>query len=351
MNSDSQLTSEQQAEIDSIAQDWFLLMTSGEPSKQDQSAFNQWLKANIRHQLAYEEVKALWTDIQDLESAFSAEGANQNEKLDVTRNDKVVSIESLPKGKSENRAEQPRRKFRKAYWATAAVAFFAFITINMSGVTRQWQADHLTQVGEQKQVILPDGSTVWLNTDTAIDIRYNVNVREIALLYGEAQFDVKRNVDRPFLVTANQGKATALGTLYTVKQQDDAVQVTVSEGVVEVVSPAHFNSADSRVLLEQGQQSQFFTGTAPTQALQINLNKELAWRKGFIAIDNLTLSEALNEVDRYHPGHIFLLADQPSQEPITARLAIKSLDNGLEALVATQGLEVMRLTDKVLIIR
>lgn len=58
-------------------------------------------------------------------------------------------------------------------------------------------SDHHTAVGEQARIELPDGSIAWLNTDTAIDVRYSENRREIVLLKGEAQFDVQKIPDRP----------------------------------------------------------------------------------------------------------------------------------------------------------
>jgi transmembrane sensor len=230
--------------------------------------------------------------------------------------------------------------------------------INALSTSTHWMSDHHTAVGEQSRIELPDGSIAWLNTDTAIDVRYSEGRREIALLQGEAQFDVQKNPNRPFVVSANVGQSTALGTIYAVRKNDDAVLVTVTEGSVEVVSPLakHENSVSSsaaqgRVVLQHGEQTRYTAGAPPGAAEKAHTAVDLAWLKGFIVIRNQPLADALAEIDRYHPGRILLLADAEILEPVTARLAINSVDNGLDALAATQGLKVTRLTDYLVLIR
>lgn len=134
--------------------------------------------------------------------------------------------------------------------------------------------------------------------------------------------------------------------------------VTVTEGRVEVVSPLSDSSgattqraAQGSVVLKHGEQTRYTTGAPPSAVDKVHTATELAWRNGFIAIRNQPLADALAEIDRYHPGRIVLLADTGKLQPVTARLAINSVDNGLDALAATQGLKVTRLTDYLVLVR
>lgn len=88
-------------------------------------------------------------------------------------------------------------------------------------------------VGEQRQLELPDGSVIYLNTNSQVQIDYTATTRNILLLQGEAHFDVAKNPERPFNVYAGGGLVQAVGTAFTVFFKDDeAIDVTVTEGKV-----------------------------------------------------------------------------------------------------------------------
>ena len=88
-------------------------------------------------------------------------------------------------------------------------------------------------MGEQRQLELPDGSVIYLNTNSQVQIDYTATTRNILLLQGEAHFDVAKNPGRPFNVYAGGGLVQAVGTAFTVFFKDDeAIDVTVTEGKV-----------------------------------------------------------------------------------------------------------------------
>jgi hypothetical protein len=76
----------QQAMIDSMAQDWLLLMTSGEPSDDDRARFHRWLDENPQHLQAYDELSGLWADIDSLRNAFASPAAPENGFTNEPRN-------------------------------------------------------------------------------------------------------------------------------------------------------------------------------------------------------------------------------------------------------------------------
>ena len=140
----------------------------------------------------------------------------------------------------------------------------------------------------------------------------------------------------------------ALGTVFNVHDDGSGVLVTVSEGTVEVTSPLDSQDPSAQAVaipvLNAGEQVRYIEGAPPGPVRQVNHVSVTAWRHGFIAIRNLPLSDALSEIDRYRPGRIVLLAETNGLEPVTARVSIGSIDDGLSALVATQGLKVTQVT-------
>lgn len=310
--------------IDAAAQDWFLLMTSGDPTEDDHAFFNAWLAADPRHQAVYDELSALWDGIGDLNEAF-------------------VGADTRPA------AHHPYASRRNpVLWGGLAAACVAVLFLVSPNLAVQITADHRAGVGEQTRIELPDGSIAWLNTDTAISVDYRTESRRIGLLRGEALFDVAKDAGRPFSVMAHNGRSTALGTVFAVRDDGAGVVVTVSEGTVEVASPL---TGGETVILRARDQVRYREGAAPSAVHRVAFPAATQWREGFIAIEGLPLDDAISEIDRYRPGRIVLLADADRLDKVTARLAISSIDDGLDALAATHGLSVTRLTDYLVIVR
>jgi len=333
-----------QETIDDAARDWLLLLCSGEASNRDRARFEQWLVADPRHREAFETLRELWYGIDALEDAFAGARRVPSEQP-VPTTDPAASP-AVSAARAGPVADHPRRR---AAWSAAAAAC---LVLALGAASNWWTAlvaDHRTGVGEQARITLPDGSVAWLNTDTAIDVDYGGERRRIVLLHGEARFEVSPDAGRPFAVRAQGGRSAALGTAYTVHDQSDGATVTVSEGTVEVRSPAGQGGDDARPagerrIVNAGERVRYATGAPPGTVRAADLQAEAAWRRGFVGIDGMPLADALDEIDRYRPGRIVLLDGAAADEPVTARLSIDSIDRGLEALAATQDLAVTRVT-------
>lgn len=94
-----------------------------------------------------------------------------------------------------------------------------------------------TKIGSHSKVVLPDGSTVWLNGGSRItyDKTFNQSIREVALT-GEAYFDVTRNVEKPFIIHTRQMDIKVLGTAFNVKAypEDNSSEASLIHGAIEV---------------------------------------------------------------------------------------------------------------------
>jgi transmembrane sensor len=75
-----------------------------------------------------------------------------------------------------------------------------------------WVADYRTAIGEQREIILADGTRLWLNTASAINVYFNARERRIQLVTGEIFIATAKDTRRPFQVDTAQGQLRALGT-------------------------------------------------------------------------------------------------------------------------------------------
>ncbi|MEQ9557399.1 MAG: FecR domain-containing protein [Rhodospirillales bacterium] len=315
--------------VDAAAQDWFLRLGPDGGDAAAQAEFRAWLAADPRHKPAYDEVRAAWDAAGDLDSTFALD-------------DEVATVTPM-------RRRRPIRQTAVGGLLAACLALFAAgAALDLPTALR---ADHATAAGEQRRVALPDGSTAFLNTDTAIAVDYSAAGRRITLLKGEALFEVAKDTARPFDVLALGGRARALGTVYAVRDGGDAAEVTVAEGTVKVSAPLAVDG-ESAVTLRAGDRVSYRPGGAPGAVGHVEDGApQLAWRRGVVVLDGAPFARALAEIDRYRPGKILLLADTAKLEPVTAHLSLTALDGGIRALAATHGLHVTQVTDYLLIVR
>ncbi|MFT4241810.1 MAG: FecR domain-containing protein [Acidovorax sp.] len=169
-----------------------------------------------------------------------------------------------------------------------------------------WRTEHhATAIGEQRSVALADGSTLTLDTATALDVSWHLRSRRVALRHGQARFAVEPSAWRPFEVTAAATRIRVVGTIFDVRRDRDQVQVTVLQGRVEVRGPG---SADAPQLLTPGQRLHL-GGPLPATPQPVDATQVGAWQLGRLVFDRTPLREALAEVQRYRSAPIRLRDD------------------------------------------
>lgn len=156
----------------------------------------------------------------------------------------------------------------------------------------------VTPRGDVRRVSLPEGSSVTLNTSTALRPDIEGAVRRVELIRGEALFDVAKDPARPFVVAARDLRVRVVGTSFTVRvHEDDRVEVAVREGVVEVhregdAQPLRLTAGDVAVAAPAGELRR---SSAPLETLE----RAMAWREGRLDLTGLTLGQAAAEFRRY----------------------------------------------------
>jgi len=179
-----------------------------------------------------------------------------------------------------------------------------------------------TGVGEYRQYQLPDGTRIHLNTDTRLLVQFTPEARRAVLEYGEIMFEVAHDRQRPFSVGAGRRRVEAIGTAFVVKLVRDELQVTVTEGKVELASvdegaarterDTTFHSAPVYVGVGQTVQVAALVEEPNLKVESISeadVRRRLAWRDGLLDFHRTPLSQVVFEVNRYSGKHI--LIDDP----------------------------------------
>ncbi|MBJ7222620.1 MULTISPECIES: FecR domain-containing protein [unclassified Brenneria] len=162
-------------------------------------------------------------------------------------------------------------------------------------------ADHHSATGEIKRLVLQDGTRLWLNTASVVDVQFDSQRRQLVLLAGDIMVDTAAD-PRPLSVSSAEGQMLALGTRFSVEQHDGTTHLAVYKGAVEVT--ARHAQAARRV--DAGQRLEFnFQG----QGRQLpTARTDADWSRGLLQADNLSLGEVIAQLSRYRHGY---LACQP----------------------------------------
>lgn len=288
------------AAIEAEAAAWVARFDAGEVSAKDQAAFQEWLNRSGLHREAIADYGKLWSE------------------LDALR----LLIHTHEAGREGRRADNHPGMLEKARpWLAACAA--AVIAVaggakiihpmpresaeaeNHSPAKLSYEKlSYETAVGGQQRIILVDGSSVILNTNSRLDVDFSGTRRDVHLMRGEAYFDVVHDKTRPFTVQANNYVVRDIGTAFDVHlSKAGVVEVGVTKGSVEV-KPADGApvSDDAKGLGVVTAGHDIVLGQNVERAAVVSsadLGRKLAWRQGQLIYSGQPLGEVLADISRY----------------------------------------------------
>jgi transmembrane sensor len=205
-----------------------------------------------------------------------------------------------------------------------------------SEISQSLVADFRTDVGERREFRLADGSSLLLNTDTSVNLRFDGKQRVLELLSGEILVTTAADpLQRPFKVLTRHGEVLALGTRFIVRSQTPGGEVAVLEKAVQV-RPA---GGGAMVRLEAGQSMAFNARSVGT--LRRNDASVGAWQQGSIIAIDRPLGELLADISRYRSG-VLRCDPRISQLKVSGAFPIDNTDRALAALESGLSLRVTR---------
>lgn len=154
-----------------------------------------------------------------------------------------------------------------------------------------------TPRGKTFEVVLGDGSKIWLNADSRLEYpSCFVGDRRVVKLYGEAYFQISKDEKRPFIVETDGLQTIVLGTEFNVRNyKKENSHVTLIEGSVKVNNTANEYS----VVLSPGENARVMEdGSLGVQ--KVDVDTYIYWRDGYFYFDNRTLAEIMQDIGRWY---------------------------------------------------
>lgn len=267
------------------AAEWYAVLRTGGATREEKADWQSWLDASSEHRTA-------WRYVEQISQSFVA-------LEDMP--DPIRASESLV---DANKRVQRRRRALLGIVGLLAVGGLASRTWRVSpGTLLAWAADYRTGTGEQRDVFLPDGTHVWLNTATAFNLAFDAAIREVELVRGEVFIETAHDATRPFVVAMSAGRLRALGTRFNVLQGEDTSLLSVYEGAVEVT----LRGSDTHTVVRAGHQVAF-TRDRILWAQEADPARE-AWTHGVLIARDITLAEFVEQLRRYRTGHLGVADD------------------------------------------
>jgi transmembrane sensor len=355
------------------ASHWWVLLHSESATITDHKRFGEWVRRSPERIEAYLETVRLmraltapqvrWPDI-------STETLIADARSAAVESSNVVQHPSSAPALSEPTlfASAPGAgtvSWPRAPWLLAAAALVLLAVAVILQVQFGSQV-YVTRLGEQRYLLLEDGSRVTLNTESRIEVELRGHRRLVRLVSGEALFQVAHDVTRPFDVQVGDTVVRAVGTQFDVDRRANQTTVTVVEGRVAVVDHSLALPVDGAADVRAGTAD---VGEAPLPAPKGALLLSAAervvitaagigatervttpaattsWTQRRLMFDHRPLSEVAQEFNRYNRARIIIQSEALQTQEVSGVFQSDDPTSFLSFLSDIPGIEVRQMSD------
>ncbi len=289
--------------------DWLVRLRSGHATEADQQAWLEWRCRSDEHENAALEAETIWHGV-----GFA--------------------------GNDYRKRDRTRRITRRVVIGGSLAALGAGAAFRADLLSPMLFSDHATSVGERRNVVLNDGSSVLMNSDTAFSVDYSQTTRQLTLYRGQATFRVFHDPARPFVVNAASGRAQAIGTTFDVDIRQGQVIVTTLEGLVQVTTDANGLRG---LRVEGGHQARYSADGQLFPLQMVDLEAETAWQRGKLRFDRRPLNDVAFELQRYKREKIIIANASLRSLEVSGVFDISDPEAVLKTIEESLAVQVIRL--------
>lgn len=287
---------------------WWARLRGRDASADAASQWLEWSSADGRNADAFERVAELGAQLNGLDEAAK----------------NALVAEFVPA------RGQVRRSWM--HLAVAAVLVLAVCAGGWFAMSRHISEEHYaSQVAENRELRLEDGSQVALGGASSISTRFSRAERDVELESGEAFFEVAHNAQRPFVVSAGKLSVRAIGTAFDVRRDGDRVTITIAEGRVRIASGRNIANTEA-VEAVAGQQVSWHDGAYGLVVRNVDPATADAWRNRQLQFIDEPLASVVASINRYRQRPLRVSDPALGAMSFTGTVQIDHLDSWLGAL-------------------
>jgi transmembrane sensor len=374
--------------INQEAAQWILLLEdTPELSKEQIAELNAWVATSDIHRECLESMSNSWGEM-DLLSSIMLPQEMREPSIFSTLLAKTLFPILAVYAFLLTCVKQRNQLLKPVFSVPILVCTFTWLAISLNpAVTKTEGLVYKTKMGENISHVMPDGSILWLNSSTTLNVDYSEDYRRINLLKGEAHFEVAKDATRPFEVYADNRLVRAIGTAFTVHKLNGKIEILVSEGTVElaiiddtlVVIPDDFKMIqvegdfeektttnnqhlkNNRVVHQPAKVKKMLGMLTAGQRISIPIQNDnvsnideldtsevtrfLSWREGKLVFAGESLEEVIAEITRHAPVQIDILDPTLKSMRIGGQFQVGETNTLFSVLESGFGISVDKLNE------
>lgn len=263
------------------AADWFARLQAAPGDAELRAQWHQWLEQGEGQRLAWSYVERIGQRFGSLQQ----QGPVAHQTLATLRSGK-----------------HSRRRLLGQLSVLAGVGVLGWLGWRSDGLdsVRALRAGYRTGVGERRSEVLADGTRLWLNSASALDVQFDSLTRELHLYAGEVLIETGHGDSRPFRVRTRAGLLEPLGTRFSVRDEGASTELNVYQGAVR--STCADSGSSATVQAGQGVR---FDRQSSGPLFHAQARRE-AWSRGLLLAEDMPLGQFIEELSGYRHGHLGL---------------------------------------------
>ena len=218
--------------------------------------------------------------------------------------------------------------------------FFLQTTLRNSDDTETVAATTYKSQSNEKH-FLEDGSSFYLLPDSVVRVAYSEAERTVEFVNGDAEFSVAHDPDRPFVVYSEVGRVTALGTIFSVRQDSYSWEVFVTEGKVQVNEVENetysIELVAGQIMVEELSDGEFSPKIEAISAF--GLKERLAWKDQIIDMVSAPLEEILHEFSHFNSRKVVIYDEELKRMRMTVAIKRDNFEGFIDLLELSAGVK------------
>ncbi|MDT8896032.1 FecR domain-containing protein [Halomonas sp. I1] len=302
----------------SEAAEWFAQWRSGEMTEAQRDAWREWHDSGAQNRWA-------WARIEAVSQRLGGE---------LEDDDRQAANGVIAEARRRRTGRQRLWNGLASLMAVAVLTGLAWQPMGIDDLAQRWRADYHTATGEIRRITLDDGSRLWLNTASAVNVDDASRGLRLELVSGEVLIDTGRG---PLVVETPSARLTPLGTRFDVRLDDSDETLSVFEGAVTIRPRAADQALEASRVVETGQQASY-TSRSVASPTPVEPARD-AWTGGVLLADGMPLGQLVEELGRYHHAYLSVAPEVADQTLLGAfplrdlKQSLRMIDNTLPVRV------------------
>lgn len=271
------------ADFDSLQQaaNWYALLRADQVSDEERASWQAWLQERPEHASAWRHIEAVSQRFEPLRGG----GGDAALAGAIAARKGAVKRRQLLGGGA-------------AMLGASVMGWLGWRYTPMPELALALASDYSTGIDQRRDLLLADGSRIWLNARSALDVDFQGAARRLMLRAGEVLIETAPDAaQRPFYVESPFGRMQALGTRFSVRLTQTETQLDVYDGAVAIRTKAGVSAQ-----VDAGGQA-IFDASQILSTASADPARE-AWSRGIVLADNLPLKTLAGELARYRRGYL-----------------------------------------------